>query len=365
MTGATGFVGGHVARLLAERGDEVRVAYRNRERLRRLGDVEVRPLKADVLDRTALRRAFRGAELVFHTAGYVASQPVERVWKLNALSPRLAVEAAAAEDVRRVVLTSSVAAIGPCLDGRVADEDQPYSAGSLGLTYADAKREGEMEAFMAGVRLGVEVVAVNPSYVFGVPVDRSQPGETSTRMIGNYLRGRLPAVIDGAINTVDVEDAAAGHLLAAERGRPSERYALGGHNLTWVDLIGRVAELSEVHHPVVVIPSELAAVARLRESLGLPGMIAAEGYVLMAQDWRISSRKAERELGYRARPLDVTLGATIAWYRGLIDAGVLDDQGLSSLSLAALGLRASKRLGAVRALRLGERVLGRRLIATR
>ncbi|MBW3555205.1 MAG: NAD-dependent epimerase/dehydratase family protein, partial [Gemmatimonadetes bacterium] len=172
----------------------------------RLAGVDARPVKADTLDRGALRRALRGADLVFHTAGYVGSQPVDRVWRINALSPRLVVEAAAAEDVRRVVLTSSIAAIGPAPDGGVADEEQPYGARSLGLTYADAKREGEMEAFLTGVRLGVEVVVVNPSYVFGVPLDRSQAGETSTRIVGNYLRGRLPAVVNGACNAVDVED---------------------------------------------------------------------------------------------------------------------------------------------------------------
>ncbi len=97
-------------------------------------------------------------------------------------------------------------------------EDDPYRGGGLGLTYVDSKHEGEFEALAAGVRLGVEVVVVNPSYVLGVPVDRSQPGETSTRTIGNYLRGRLPAVIDSSTDIVDVRDVARGHVRAAERG---------------------------------------------------------------------------------------------------------------------------------------------------
>ena len=110
------------------------------------------------------------------------------------------------------------------------------------------------------------MVVVNPSYVFGAPVDRSQPGETSTRMIGNYLRGRLPAVVDAQTNVVDVRDVAAGHLLAAERGRPGERYVLGGHDLGWVELIERVGELSGVHHPLVVLPPEAGAARRPRRS---------------------------------------------------------------------------------------------------
>ena len=146
---------------------------------------------------------------------------------MNALAPRIAVEAAAAEGVARVVVTSSVAGIGPAPPGEVGTEDDPFRGGGLGLTYVDSKHEGEVEAFAAGARLGVEVVVVNPSYVLGVPVDRSQPGETSTRTIGNYLRGRLPAVVDGHTDIVDVRDVARGHLRAAERGRPGRALRAG------------------------------------------------------------------------------------------------------------------------------------------
>ena len=149
---------------------------------------------------------------------------------MNALAPRLAVEAAAAEEVRRVVVTSSVAGIGPAPPDRPGTEDDFYRGGGLGLTYPDAKHEGEAEALAAGARLGIEVVVVNPSYVFGPALDRSTPGETSSRMIGNYLRGRLPAIVDGQTNAVDVRDVAKGHLLAAERGTPGERYVLGGRD---------------------------------------------------------------------------------------------------------------------------------------
>jgi dihydroflavonol-4-reductase len=214
VTGATGFVGGHVARVLTERGDDVTVTYRDPERLARLRGLDVREAKADVLDRGSLRRAVRGCEIVYHTAGYVGSKPAETVWRMNALAPRLVVEAAAAEGVGRVVVTGSVAAVGPARAGESADEDDVYRGGDG--AYADAKHEGEAEAFAAGARLGVEVVSVDPSYVLGVPVDRSQPGETSTRIVANYLLGRLPAVVGGGTNIVDVEDVAEGHLLAAD-----------------------------------------------------------------------------------------------------------------------------------------------------
>ena len=118
VTGATGFIGAHVARL-ASAGAPVRATYRDEGRLTRLGDIEVDPVHADVLDRAALRRAFRGCDTVFHCAGFVGSHPAERVWEVNALAPRIAVEAAAAEGVRRVVVTSSVAGIGPAPPGVV------------------------------------------------------------------------------------------------------------------------------------------------------------------------------------------------------------------------------------------------------
>jgi dihydroflavonol-4-reductase len=362
VTGATGFIGGHVARLQSESGGDVRATYRDEPRLDRLHGLAVEPVAADVLDRAALRRAFRGCELVFHAAGYVGSRPAERVWEVNALGPRLAVEAAAAEGVRRVVVTSSVAGIGPVAPGEVGDETQPFLSGGLGMTYVDAKHEGESEAVAAGARLGVEVVVVNPSYVFGVPVDRARPGETSTRMIGNYMRGRLPAVVDGETNVVDVRDVAAGHLAAAERGTPGERYVLGGEDVRWVELLERVGELSGRRHPLVVLPRETAAAARLADRLRLPSPISPEGVVLMAQNWRYSSRKARRELGYRARKLDTTLRDTVDWYAELIENGALGG-GASSMSLAAAGVRLAGRAGLLRGVRVAESLLGRRLVA--
>ena len=363
VTGATGFIGAHVASLAAGADGPPRVTYRDEARLARLGGLEVEAVKADVLDRAALRRAFRGCDTVFHAAGFVGSRPPERVWQVNALAPRIAVEAAAAEDVRRVVITSSVAGIGPAPRDRPGTEEDVYRGWELGLTYPEAKHEGESEALAAGARLGVEVVVVNPSYVFGAPVDRSQPGETSSRMIGNYLRGRLPAVVDAQTNVVDVRDVAKGHLLAAERGRPGERYVLGGHDARWVELLERVAELSGVHHPLVVLPPETASVARAAEAVGLPGLVSAEGIALMAQNWRYSSAKARRELGYRARGLDRTLKDTIDWYRELLDGGALAGAPPSPMSLAAAGLRLAGRAGLLGGLEVAERYLGRRLVA--
>jgi dihydroflavonol-4-reductase len=366
VTGATGFLGAHLVHHLREQRHEVRVTYRDPSRLRRIGKVEVEKVKADVLDPAAMRRALKGCDLLFHTAGYVGARPAERVWELNALSPRIAVEAAAAVGISRVVLTSSIAAVGPTGDdGKPVTEDQAYLASRLRLTYGDAKHEGEVEAVAAAGRTGVEVVMVNPAYVLGAPIDRSDHGETSTRIVGNYLRGRMPAIIDGGASICDVRDVARGHLRAAVRGKPGERYILGGHNIGWVELIDRIASMSGVHHPLPVIPHEVADMMRTPDRLGLPSvaLVDPEAFGLMSANWWGSSAKAERALGYRIRPLEETLRATVDWYLELIEAGAFAGDSQSRLSIAARGVRFGARLGMVPAARAFERRFGRRLVA--
>src|SRR3954466_10575077 len=214
VTGATGFVGAHVTRALVARGAGVRAGYRNPARLDRLAGLEVEPVGGEVLDLEAMRSAMRGRDVVYHVAGMVGSSPVGKVWEMNQRGPLVAVEAAALEDVPRVVVTSTISAVGTA-DGSPADEENPYPEEGLGLVYADAKRGGEREAIAAGERLGVEVVVVNPAYVLGVPVDTSRVGDISPGVVGDCLRRRPPGVLDAAINFVNVADVAAGHLLAA------------------------------------------------------------------------------------------------------------------------------------------------------
>ena len=361
VTGATGFVGAHVAARLVERGDDVRVTVRDRARLAALDGRAVEAVEADILDRRSMRRALAGCDVLFHAAGMVASRPRRLVWRVNAVGPRIAVETAAECGVGRVVITSSVASIGPASGDRAATERNPYPEGGTGLLYTDSKYEGERAALTAGRRLGIAVVSACPSYVLGPALNRMRPGETSTRIVGNYLRGRLPAIVDAYTNVVDVEDVAAGHLLAAERGRAGERYILGGENLRWSEVIERVAAMSGVRHPLLVLPPEVAAVADLLKRAGIRfGII--EGMRLMAPDWRYSSAKARRELGYRPRPVKETLKRTVDWYQELIEDDRLAAPTSRSFDVMTASVRAADRIGLLLPLRAAGSVAGRRTV---
>jgi dihydroflavonol-4-reductase len=361
VTGATGFIGAHLTAQLMRRGDDVRVTVRDRRRLRSLEGLDVEVVNADVLERRSMRRALAGCDLLFHAAGVVASRPHNKVWRANAIAPRIAVEEAARAGLERVVVTSSVASIGPAPADRAANERNPYPAGGTGLLYTDSKHEGEMAALGAADRLGIETVSVCPSYVLGPAYNRGLPGETSTRIVANYLRGRLPAIVDAYTNIVDVEDVAKGHLLAAESGRPGERYILGGENLRWCEVVDRMARISGVRHPLIVLPPEIVGVAdalkRARVPLGI-----VEGIRLMAPDWRYSSARARRELGYRPRRANETLARTIAWYTELIEDDRLGSSNSRSFDVMTAGVRIADRLGLLAPLRAAGQVAGRRTV---
>ena len=361
VTGATGFVGAHLTALLAGRGDDVRVTVRDRRRLRALDGLDVEAVEADILDRRSMRRALAGCDLLFHSAGMVASRPRGKVWRTNAVAPRIAVEEAARTGVRRVVVTSSVASIGPAPPDRAATERNPYPPDGTGLLYTDSKHEGERAALAAAERLGVETVSVCPSYVLGPAFNRRLPGETSTRIVANYLRGRLPAVVDAYTNIVDVEDVARGHLLAAEAGRPGQRYILGGENLRWSEVIERIARISGVHHPVIVLPPEIAGVAEALKHARLASGIL-EGIRLMAPDWRYSSARARRELGYKPRRANDVLRRTVDWCTELIEDDRLAASGSRSLDVMTSGVRTADRLGLLMPLRVAGQVARRRTV---
>lgn len=312
LTGATGLIGSHVARLLVERGDDIRVTVRESSNLDRLAGLEVEKVRADILDRRAIRRALRGIERVFHAAG-TANLALNRArtFAVNVEGTRIVLEEALRAEVERVVYTSSVAAIGPAPRGSTADESQVWDAGRYRIPYLDAKHEAEVEVLRLVAR-GLPVVMVNPAFVLG-PGD---PGRSSTVLVRRFLRRQIPVYVDGTVNIVAVEDVARGHLLADEIGRVGERYILGNRNFTLDRLFADLGRLSGVEPPAVKLP--VAAASVLASAIPwVPGAPAFAGSELRVASlrWAFRNTKAKRELGWSTSPHEDSLESTIAWYR--------------------------------------------------
>jgi dihydroflavonol-4-reductase len=248
---------------------------------------------------------------VFHCAGVTAMRPedTQRLFEVNVGGTKIVMEECLRAGVERVVYNSSAAAVGPAESGKTADEKQLFTAGHLGVPYVNSVHEAEVEAMRVAAH-GLPLVCVNPAVCFG-------PGDVhlaSTRLVRSFLLGRVPVYTDGAASIVDVRDVAAGHMLADERGEVGERYILGGRNFTLERLFADLSRLSGVEPPVR-LPAGVAAAAAAVLSAGGRGRLPTPLEVQVAGNrWTYSSAKARRELGWRARPHEETLEATVAWH---------------------------------------------------
>jgi dihydroflavonol-4-reductase len=307
LTGATGFIGSHLARALVKRGDELRVTVREDSPVELLEGLECERRKCDVLDRSAVRRALRGVDRVFHAAGVTSVRPedAERMFDVNVHGTKVVLEEALRAGVERVVYTSSAAALGPAPRGGTADETQLFTAAHLGIPYVSSVHEAEVEAMRLAAQ-GLPLVCVNPSVTFG----EGDVHVTSTRLVRSFLLGRVPVYADGAICVVDVEDVAQGHLLADAKGAVGERYILGGRNFTFDRLFADLSRLTGVEPPVR-LPTSLA---RAAAALMGAGPTDPSEVLAATQWWTYRSTKAKRELGWRARPHEETLEATVQWH---------------------------------------------------
>ena len=314
VTGGTGFIGSHVVRLLADRGDDVRLTMRPRSRTDNLEGVEYEGVDADVLDRASIRRAMRGVDRVFHVAGLQSTHPddAERLFQVNVEGTRNVLEEALRAGVERVVYTSSAAAVGPAPEGETADERQLFTAGHLGIPYVNSKHEAEVEAMRLAAH-GLPLIVVNPCNVFG----RGDIYMRATSMVRRFLLGRIPVYTNGALNVVDVGDVAKGHLLADDRGLVGERYILGNRNYTTDRLFADLARLSGVEEPPVKVdPTVALRLGQLVETLVPSGRapISSEEIKLTTCWWTYRNTKAKRELGFRPSPHEDTIEATVDWY---------------------------------------------------
>ncbi|MDX6556630.1 MAG: hypothetical protein QOD86_2825, partial [Miltoncostaeaceae bacterium] len=298
--------------LLAERGDDLRIAVRRTTRRDNHDGLDAKVVTADLLDRAAVRRALRGVDRVFHAAGLTSLRAApEVVWRANVDTTRIVLEEALRAGVERVVYTSSVAAVGPARPGATADERQRFPIEAAVIPYVRAKRDAEVEALRIAAA-GLPVVIVNPAHVFG----RGDVNRSSTELVRRFLRRELPAYVDGTLNVVDAEDVARGHLLADERGVPGQRYILGNRNFTLDRLFADLGRLSGVEPPAVKLPLAAAlALAQAAEALPGHSPVTVDEVRAAGQRWAFRSNKARRELGWRPSHHEDTLQATIDWYR--------------------------------------------------
>jgi dihydroflavonol-4-reductase len=313
VTGASGFIGWHVARMLAEAGHRVRALVRPGSQVR---EIEVEAVTGDLRDPESLQRAASGCGLVFHVAADYrlwAAHPQE-LYDSNVGGTRNLLEAAKKAGVERVVYTSTVGCIGVRQDG-LGDEASPVSIEDMSGAYKRSKFQAEQAALeFAGN--GLPVVIVNPTAPVG---DHDVKPTPTGKIVLDFLKGDMPAFIDTGLNLVDVRDAAKGHLLAAERGKPGERYILGCENLTLAEILRRLAQLSGRKAPSMRLPYGVAYAAGLASTAwanvtGSEPRVPLDAVRMARKKMFVSHEKAKRDLGFVPSAVDGALTRAIEWF---------------------------------------------------
>jgi dihydroflavonol-4-reductase len=319
VTGATGFVGSAVTRALLAAGHGVRALARPGSDRSNLDGLAVEIREGRLEDSGSLARAVEGCTALFHVAADY------RLWvpdpaamlRTNVEGTRALMRAALAAGVQRIVYTSSVAALGLAADGTSADETTPVQLADMVGPYKRSKFLAEqVVAEMIG-ESKLPAVIVNPSTPIG-PRD-IKPTPTG-RVVLEAARGHIPAYVDTGLNLVHVDDVAAGHLLALERGCIGGRYILGGENMTLAAMLGMIAEITGRRPPLFAVPrAAIYPVAVLAEAWarlsGREPFVTLDGLKMARKKMYFSSARAERDLGYRARPARAALEDAIAWFR--------------------------------------------------
>jgi dihydroflavonol-4-reductase len=313
VTGASGFLGWHVARLLCERGYPVRVLVRKGSRV---DGLDVEPITGDLRDAASLERAVAGCGLLFHVAADYrlwAKDPRE-LYGSNVDGTRNLLKAAKQAGVERVVYTSTVGCIG-IPPGGIGDEEQPVAIGDMAGDYKRSKFLAEQVA-LEFARGGYPVVIVNPTAPVG---DHDVKPTPTGKIVVDFLNGDMPAFIDTGLNVVDVRDTAEGHVLAGERGRSGERYILGSENLTLAQILQTLAKITGRKAPTMQLPYAVAWCAGACSTAwagvtGKPPRVPLDAVRMARKKMWVTHQKAERELGFRPGPAEQALTRAVEWF---------------------------------------------------
>ena len=314
VTGASGFLGWHVASVLLQRGYRVRALCRPASAVRELN---VERVTGDLRDKDSLNRAVEGCQVVFHVAAdyRLWSRNPQELYASNVEGTRNVLDAAERAGVERVIYTSTVGCIGMPPDHE-GNEETPVSISDMAGHYKRSKWLAEQVA-LEKARAGLPVVIVNPTAPVG---DHDWKPTPTGKIIVDFLRDKLPAFVDTGLNLVDVRDTALGHLLAAERGKPGERYILGCENITLKEILGRLGTLAAKPAPRTQVPYPVAYAAGLVSTgwanlTGKPPMAPLEAVRMARKRMFVSTDKAKQELSFQPRPVNEALARAIGWFR--------------------------------------------------
>ena len=318
ITGASGLLGSNLAAELLAAGHHVLATRRGSSKLAHLEDLKIEWRKAELGDPAALQHVFTGADAVFHCAASVSVRKdiTPEMKATNVEGTRNVIEAAVSAKVKRLIHTSSIVAIGLSEDGKPCDETARWNYDDYGLTnaYAITKYQSERDVLAAADRL--DVVVVNPTYMFGPRDVRPSSG----KLLLDIARRKLPGWTPGINNFADARDVARGMVGAWQRGRRGERYILGGHDLTYRAMMEMAAREAGVAPPRFGVPFPLARAIGLwgdfRERRGADPLVnSVQVRYAFTDRLRYSSAKAERELGYTTGPLEHAMRDAYAWFR--------------------------------------------------
>jgi dihydroflavonol-4-reductase len=317
VTGATGFVGANLVRLLLAHGHQVRALVRPQSRLDNLQNLEVQIVRGDLLDPN-LVQLIRGCSVLFHVAAHYNLWRSQRsqLHHSNVLGTRNILQAARVAGIERTVYTSSVAAIGVPANGAIADEAYQSPVETLVGAYKQSKYWAEQEAHNA-VKAGQEIVIVNPSTPIG-PWD-IKPTPTG-EMILRFLRRQMPAYLNTGLNLIHVRDVAQGHLLALKKGKPGERYILGYQNLTLKQILDLLADITGLPAPRHTIPAWIPLTTAwideyLLAPLGKTPSVPLAGVQMARQNMFYDASKAVHDLGLPQTPVRVALQEAVDWFQ--------------------------------------------------